>query len=111
MKNFISLIGIFGLLALVSALESFDLNKDNRGSLSILADSSSDQPVNVDVSVEEMIENMIPVLELKLVDRKKADDGDYYLETYQEFEVYKDAKGNIIKRKPTGHFEYLRYEI
>jgi hypothetical protein len=49
-----------------------------------------------------------PSLEDKLVDTKLVDG--YTVETYQEFEIYKDKNGNIEKVVPTSHFDYLRYK-
>ncbi|WP_075034907.1 hypothetical protein [Halobacillus dabanensis] len=39
----------------------------------------------------------------KIVDGTKV-------ETYREYEVYKDENGNIVKRVPTSNYNYLRYE-
>ncbi|MBY0121782.1 hypothetical protein [Bacillus sp. S/N-304-OC-R1] len=111
MKKFMSLIVIIVFLGVAAYFESFDLKRNDTGNLSLFSDSSSNQAVNAEVSEEEMSENMIPVMELKFVDRKKADGGNYYIETYEEYEVFKDKDGNVIKSNPTGHFEYLKYEM
>jgi hypothetical protein len=47
-------------------------------------------------------------LEEKLVEKKTA--GGYIIETYREYEIYKDDKGNIIKSIPTSNYNYLRYK-
>ena len=49
-----------------------------------------------------------PLLESKLVNITE-DDG-YIVEVYREYEVYKDAEGNILERKPTENYQYLRYK-
>lgn len=110
MKKFMSLIVIMVFLGVVTYFESFDLKRNDTANLYFFSDSSSNQPVNAEVNEEEMSENMAPVLELKFIERKKADDGSYYIETYEEYEVFKDKDGNVIKSHPTGHFEYLKYE-
>ncbi|MBO8170789.1 MAG: hypothetical protein H0Z33_02740 [Bacillaceae bacterium] len=35
--------------------------------------------------------------------------GDYQIETYREYEIYKNSEGDVIRTVPTEHFEYLRY--
>ncbi|OLS38539.1 hypothetical protein [Bacillus sp. MRMR6] len=49
----------------------------------------------------------VPVLEQRLEDVKKIDG--YYIEIYQEYEVYYDDKGNVIKREPTSKTESIKY--
>ncbi len=36
-------------------------------------------------------------------------DGQYSVETYREYEIYKDEHDRVIKSVPTSHFNYLRY--
>ncbi|MEH7248897.1 hypothetical protein V7114_19170 [Neobacillus niacini] len=59
------------------------------------------QPVDVEPPTD------VPVLENRL-DRVERMDG-YYVEIYQEFEVYYDAAGKVIKREPTSKTESIRY--
>jgi hypothetical protein len=33
----------------------------------------------------------------------------YYVEIYQEYEVYYDEEGNVVKRDPTSKTESVRY--
>lgn len=112
MRKISSLIGVVLVFAIISITESFDLKQKNMGSLSYMSDASveQEQPVAASTNEEELLKNIVPVLELKLVDRKK-EDGSYIIETYEEYEVYKDGHGEIIKSIPTGHFEYLKYEL
>lgn len=37
------------------------------------------------------------------------EEGEYLIQAYQQFEIYKDSQGNIIKTVPTENFNYLRY--
>ncbi|MTH54354.1 hypothetical protein GKZ89_13160 [Bacillus mangrovi] len=50
-------------------------------------------------------------LESRLVGTKQIQDKGvpYKVETYREYEIYKDASGQIIKELPTENFSYLRY--
>lgn len=48
-------------------------------------------------------------LEFKLVDTKEDKDEGEIVETYQEFEVYKDENGVVTKEVPTNHYNYLTY--
>jgi hypothetical protein len=93
----ISLLLTLGLLAYLQSPFSM-LNKD----LVYVAD----QPAAVEpVGVEPEDEG--PELVEKLVKRKKEDG--YIVETYQEYEIYKDEKGNVTEEVPTSKVETLRY--
>ncbi|MCM3764593.1 hypothetical protein [Neobacillus niacini] len=92
-----SLLLTLGLLAYLESPFSF-LNSD----FVYIAD----QPAAVEpVAVEPEDEG--PELIEKLVKREKVDG--YIVETYQEYEVYKDEKGNITDEVPTSKVETLRY--
>jgi hypothetical protein len=67
---------------------------------------STDQPVMAQ-PVEVEPSSDIPVLEEKLEKVERVDG--YIVETYQEYEVYKDKDGNVIKSEPTGKIETLQY--
>lgn len=32
------------------------------------------------------------------------------VETYREYEIYKDENGHVVKEIPTSNYNYLRYE-
>ncbi|MFF2445812.1 hypothetical protein ACFVSW_01835 [Neobacillus sp. NPDC058068] len=59
------------------------------------------QPVEVEPSSD------IPELEEKLEKLERVDG--YIVETYEEYEVYKDKDGNVIKSEPTGKTDSIRY--
>jgi hypothetical protein len=67
---------------------------------------SADQPV-IAQPVEAEPSSDVPVLEEKLEKTKKVDG--YIVESYQEYEVYKDKDGNVVKSEPTGKIDTLRY--
>lgn len=46
-------------------------------------------------------------LEEKLVHREEVDG--YTVETYREYEIYKDQKGRVTKSVPTSNYDYIRY--
>ncbi|EFV74610.1 hypothetical protein HMPREF1013_05162 [Bacillus sp. 2_A_57_CT2] len=59
---------------------------------------------------EDNLDSIIPELEyLYEKDKDKEVDG-YIVETYREYEIYKDEEGNIIKQVPTSNFNYLKYK-
>ncbi|MCQ6282385.1 hypothetical protein [Bacillus sp. EB600] len=45
--------------------------------------------------------------EEKLV--KKVKENGYMVETYREYDVYKDDNGNVTKEVPTSHYDELKY--
>jgi Rieske Fe-S protein len=67
---------------------------------------SADQPV-VAQPVEVEQSSDVPVLEEKLEKRENV--NGYIVETYQEYEVYKDKDGKVIKSEPTGKTDTLKY--
>ncbi|MGG3467174.1 hypothetical protein ABES02_06500 [Neobacillus pocheonensis] len=67
---------------------------------------SNDQPVLAQPAEMEKPAD-VPELVDKLVKTEKVDG--YTVETYEEFEVYKDKDGNEIKSEPTGKRETLKY--
>jgi hypothetical protein len=48
-----------------------------------------------------------PVTEEKLV--KKEKQNGYIVETYREYEVYKDGEGNVAKEVPTSEYDELKF--
>ena len=48
-----------------------------------------------------------PATEEKLVKKEKVDG--YIVETYREYEVYKDEAGNVTKKVPTSQYDELKY--
>ncbi|MFP7298055.1 hypothetical protein [Neobacillus niacini] len=67
--------------------------------------SASEQVVAQPVEVQPPTN--VPVLENRL-DTVQQMDG-YYVEIYQEYEVYYDEEGNVVKRDPTSKTESVRY--
>jgi hypothetical protein len=100
LKTFISvcfLLFTLGFAAYLDSPFSF-INKDYA--------YSTDEPVMAQ-PVEVEPSSDVPVLEEKLEKIEKVDD--YIVETYQEYEVYKDKDGNVIKSEPTGKIDTLQY--
>ncbi|MFJ7726270.1 hypothetical protein ACIQXV_08910 [Neobacillus sp. NPDC097160] len=67
---------------------------------------TADQPVMAQ-SVEVEPSSDVPELEEKLEKTERVDG--YIVETYEEYEVYKDKDGNVIKSEPTGKTDSIRY--
>ncbi|MFD1738412.1 hypothetical protein ACFSCX_17965 [Bacillus salitolerans] len=59
---------------------------------------------------DENLDSIIIELEyLHEEDQDKEVDG-FIVETYREYEIYKDKEGNILKQVPTSNFNYLKYK-
>ncbi len=56
---------------------------------------------------DETEHDLIMELQWKLEETKI--EGDYEIEAYREYEVYKNAEGKVIETRATEHYEYLRY--
>ncbi|MFD3447370.1 hypothetical protein ACFDTO_22520 [Microbacteriaceae bacterium 4G12] len=41
----------------------------------------------------------------------KKEEGGYVIETYREYEIYKDENGKVVETVPTANFNYLRYKM
>ena len=59
---------------------------------------------------DDIVEFILPELEyLYEKDQDKEVDG-YIVETYREYEIYKDKDVNILNQVPTSNFNYLKYK-
>lgn len=100
LKTFISvsfLLVLIGFSAYLDSPYSF-LNKNYA--------FTADQPVLVQpVDVEPSTD--VPELEEKLEKTERV--SGYIVETYEEYEVYKDKDGNVVKSEPTGNTNTLKY--
>jgi hypothetical protein len=57
--------------------------------------------------MSKFVSNDTPDTEEKLV--KKEKQNGYIVETYREYEVYKDAEGTVTKEVPTSEYDELKY--
>lgn len=103
MKNF-KLIGIIAIIGIIAVLESPMMAIDP-----FTVDFYESVPVGGNMENEISVPNESMSLEKELVS-KDIMDG-YIVETYQEFEVYRDPKGEIVRSIPTSNYDYLRYLI
>jgi hypothetical protein len=59
---------------------------------------------------EDVLELIVPELEyIHEEDQDEEVDG-YIVETFREYEVYKDKDGNILKQVPTSNYDYIKYK-
>lgn len=77
--------------------------------------AKSDETVTFPIAAEEEDQEtaawesqLVTVYEDKKIGTK-WEDG-YRVETYQEFEVDKDADGKTVDVRPTGNYSYLKYK-
>lgn len=67
-----------------------------------------EQEVDASMEEKEYLHPSNGTLEFILEEVKE--EGNYIIEVYREYEIYKDENGNIIERIPTSNYNYLRYE-
>jgi hypothetical protein len=87
-------------------------------SFSEAAAESPVEPVLAPADLEEVLAREVPVTneadvlpaELEYVFDAKFEEDGYIVEIYREFEIYKDANGEVIKQVPTSNFEYMKYK-
>ncbi|WP_338471439.1 hypothetical protein R4Z10_01275 [Niallia sp. XMNu-256] len=70
---------------------------------------SSDSKENEGAENLEEVEKAFADYTLEMLLEEKTVDGDYIIEEYREYEVYRGLDGEIIKSVPTSNFDYLRY--
>lgn len=117
MKKLSALFGVVVTVAVVSYLESpssiFTHPNEAEPSLGIIladeegeetTETTSDGTDEVDIYAKGVQSS----LELKLKETELVDG--FIVETYEEYEVYTDKDGKVIKSVPTGKMEYLKYE-
>lgn len=100
MQNILYLLPLIIIWLFVARIDYEDVSRDN---IVVMGDIDSTETS----SENEQTENPNYTLEYKL-EKKKLDNG-YWVETYQEYKVYKDKNGNVIESIPTAYFDYLRY--
>ncbi|QQZ11135.1 hypothetical protein I5776_09705 [Heyndrickxia vini] len=96
----IILIGIFVFLAYINTITENELSNVHMS-----------LPVSTMENEKTITNDLNPVLEYKLVNSKKDKEQGYVVETYREFEIYKDKNGTIYKTIPTENYNYLKYNI
>lgn len=104
MKTSFSLAGLLLVLVFVSFIDSPNSSGDTGKSISY----SSSNNETEEVSAQEKTVTPFSSLELVLEETEVVD-GDV-VETYREYEIYKDENGNVVKRVPTSNYNYLRFE-
>lgn len=101
LKTFLSALFLFFILVFAAYLDSpySVLNKNYS--------YTADQPIKVQPATAIPAEEDVPVMEERLEKREKVDG--YIVETYEEYEVFKDKEGHILKSEPTGKTDTLKY--
>jgi hypothetical protein len=116
-KIYLSFVGILLTFIVIGYLESpySVFNKEYATVSSIpyevaLAEQSETvSPEEIDEQSSKNEEIAALNFSLEMVLESKSEIDDYIVETYQEYEIYKDKTGQVIKKIPTSHFDYLRY--
>jgi hypothetical protein len=91
------LILILGFVAYLDSPFSF---------LNINYSYTAEQPA-IAQPMSKIVSTDTPDTEEKLV--KKEKQNGYIVETYREYEVYKNAEGNVTKEVPTSQYDELKY--
>jgi nickel-dependent lactate racemase len=120
-KKFLPLVGIAIIFIVVGYLESpySVMNKSYATFSSIpyeVAISEESEPASIeennDTNEETLETEEIAALNfsLEMVLESKSEVDDDIVETYREYEIYKDENGQVVKKVPTSKYEYLRYK-
>ncbi|MFS0777393.1 hypothetical protein ABC255_15505 [Neobacillus sp. 3P2-tot-E-2] len=100
-SHFTTFLFLCVIVAFVAYLDSPYSFIHSKYSYSTVSEPAVAQPVEVEPPTD------VPVLEYRLDDIKKM--NGYFVEIYQEYEVYYDEAGKVVKREPTSKTESVRY--
>ncbi|WP_428910501.1 hypothetical protein [Niallia sp. Krafla_26] len=73
------------------------------------SDSNNQDEENAEVTSSSEAKEAFADYTLEMILEERMIDGEYVIEEYREYEVYRDEDGDIIKSVPTSNFDYLRY--
>ena len=120
MKKLLPIIGIMVTMVVLIYLDSpYSLiNKDYVGVTSIpnevlQAEATGKKrkllrPIQIWLKVKEN-EEFISHYTLEMIFEERMIEGDYIIEEYREYEVFRDENGGILKSIPTSNYDYIRY--
>ncbi|MGE7767066.1 hypothetical protein [Peribacillus sp. NPDC096540] len=108
--NIIPLFFLFMIILLALYLESSSLESlHNTEPFLIGQESVNDAEQTMAETKEQTNSSEEFELDERLIN-KEVIDG-YLVETYREYEIYKDQSGKVTKVIPTSNYNYIRYKI
>lgn len=108
MKKYIAFIGIAAIIGITAYYENlYSPNDEETAYPYIPAVNEIDSEEEATAEIDPL-EGLVPEIELKYISEKEEDG--YLLETYREYEVYRDKHGQIVKSVGTNHYETLKYK-
>ncbi|MFS0861898.1 hypothetical protein [Fredinandcohnia sp. 179-A 10B2 NHS] len=105
MEKFVALLGLLFIIFVIGVIESDDVIHYKNAI--VVSDLPANEEVNAPVEEDEALEGLIPTLEMELVDKEVI--AGNTVETYREYEVYRNEDDEVIKKVPTDNYEYLEY--
>lgn len=84
--------------------EALEIDSEAASADSEIADEKDTEKTNAEEADEAFAS-----YSLEMILEEKNLDGDYVIEEYREYEVYRDENGKMVKSVPTSNFDYLRY--
>jgi hypothetical protein len=115
-KKILPIIGIMVTMVVLIYLDSpYSLiNKDYVGVTSIpnevlQAEATAEAVTSDSEMVEGENEEFISHYTLEMIFEERMIKGDYIIEEYREYEVFRDENGGILKSIPTSNYDYIRY--
>lgn len=105
MNKFLAAIGILFIIFVTGVIEADDVF-EYKNAISV-SGQSSDEEVTVNPEEKNLVEGLIPELEMQFVDTEMVNGNK--VEVYREYEIYRNEANEVIKKVPTDHYEYLEY--
>ncbi|WP_010283188.1 hypothetical protein [Bacillus timonensis] len=105
MNKFLAAICILFIIFVTGVIEADDVF-EYKNAISV-SGMSSDEEVTANPEAKNPDQEVVPVLEMVLVDTEIVNGNK--VETYREYEVYRNEANEVIKKVPTDNYEYLEY--
>jgi hypothetical protein len=116
MKKTFSFVGVIIVMASLLYLESpvsFINEKHVQISSTpyevLLADATTEEGETVSADLEAVEDGVPRDFVLEMVFEEVSEIDGYVVETYREYEIYKNEQGQVVNKVPTSNYDYIRY--
>jgi hypothetical protein len=74
-----------------------------------LADATTEEGETVSADLEAVEDGVPRDFVLEMVFEEVSEIDGYVVETYREYEIYKNEQGQVVNKVPTSNYDYIRY--
>jgi hypothetical protein len=102
MKTKLAILGAFLVLGLTALLDT----PPDTSTVSMYYELGNEESVDADAQYVQRATSY----SYEFILDEMTEVNDNIVETYREYQIHKDAEGNIISRIPTSNYQYLKYD-